>query len=632
MKRIRFRIPVLVLFLFSLLFLTVDRVSAHRDHSDTGDAASPSVLRDDDIQDAPRTLPDRDEDILIRMFVPELVRVPNDITASLEVNNSSERGSKVYLKDVRLFLDGELIHREKPGILYGDGGWERRFIRLLEEMSPGISGLYHHRIFIPLEDVQGHSEKSDSEMYARALHSVEEARTDTYFRDNRTTVLIDFGVRLSELQKHGRFMPGRHITLTAVLTVEEGGRSREVEHRTTITIAEPFPRAALSYEDDPGVLRQIPGTWYSGDLHVHSCKDEASFFGERGCPDCQAESINFGDDNTLLDLKEQYQALGAGWFTITSHSYCIEQSSEYEQVWSECQALSDESFLVIPDTELQSTEEGPQIGEDMGNLICPDGVNHTGAHFITSHKPGGMDGFLEVCDDPLYSFLDNISWIRSENGFGIVNHPSDFTWGWNSIDLLSDRENDGYHGIEIWNGPTGGGQGGYVAFWVDRLLEGKKFYAYSGSDTHDDVYDFGWNHALVFGPLSRASLRTSLKNGRLYVSNHQLLGILAYARGAGVSIMGGDLTVAPDVNSVRLYIISGMGTRTGTVTVFMGRAGFAEEEIIATYDNLTGTELLQLAVPVVNGPFYLRAYSEVPGESLYAYSNPIWVEHAGVGD
>ncbi len=39
-----------------------------------------------------------------------------------------------------------------------------------------------------------------------------------------------------------------------------------------------------------------------------------------------------------------------------------------------------------------------------------------------------------------------------------------------------------------------------------------------------------------------------------------------------------------------------------------------------------GSRLLQLTVPVGTEPFYLRAYSEIPGESLYAYSNPIWIE------
>ena len=569
---------------------------------------------------------ENNERLIIRMFAPDAVRTPADLTASLELNYSGEKHVPVQVLGVRIEVNGSLVHLENSFALYGDGGWYRSFIRTLERMHPTLSGLYMHRLFTPRERALDSPGAGDYGLFAAALEMVERAREDTYFRDFPTVLPVDFSIPLSDLDERGEFHIGEKITVTALISFTEGEKTRRVKYVHTIDVVEPFPQSPVRYYDGYGVLREIPGNWHSGDLHVHYCKDEASFFGERGCPDCQAESVNFGDDNTLADLKGQYQALGASWFTITSHSYCIESVSEYEQVRFQAEAVSDGSFLVIPDTELSSEEEGPQTGGDLGDVICPNGSNHSGAHFIRSHKPGGLDGFLEVCEGPVYSFLDNIAAIRAEGGFGIVNHPSAPTWGWNSVALLPDRDSDGFHGIEIWNGPDGGGQGGHVGFWVDRLLEGKKFYAYSGSDTHDDAFDFGWNHALILGQFTSAKLKTALRRGRLYVSNYQQLATVVYRQGVGLALMGGKLNVPSHIESVRLFILCNMGTKTGSVTVFSGSVGHTDEEVVFSLNNISGNNIIPVDVSTITGEFYLRVYSEVTGEPLYAYSNPVWVE------
>jgi len=425
------------------------------------------------------------------------------------------------------------------------------------------------------------------------------------------------------------FMPGHEIPITIRIRFDRGAGEEVLKLHHTITIVEQLPSGPQGkVRMGGGATIEVAGTWHFGDLHVHDCKDEASIFGRRGCPTCYAESLNWGDDNSLAEMKDQYEAMGADWFTITSHSYCLESASEYNQVKSQANSLSGSDFLVIPDTELNSEEEGPQEGDDIANLICWNGVNHMGAHWITSWKPGGTEGLLEFCNEPIYGFRDNVREIRSEGGFGIICHPAVDAFGWNSYQYAHgfDRE-DGFRGVEIWNGPSQTGQSGLVNWWVRKLLDGELLYAYSGSDTHDDVFDYGWNHVYVAGVFNSNNLKKALKSGRLYISNYQsLVVLLRNPSSERWALMGGGFSIIPETD-LEIAIYYDFGTKIGNISLYKGIIGNSGETLFHQEAGLGGSGWLYVEdpSPASSGVVYYRAYSNVTsGGTFTAYTNPVW--------
>jgi len=559
------------------------------------------------------------------------VRRRADFTGSIEVNLPAARGSVLRIESLEI-ISGDMTLVEMPLsiILWGDGGWYEQMARDLEKIEPAVSYIYLPRKYHPLDHYRTLSEEELFRLEQECLSRVESAREDPYFLLHPPVDLIRFPVPITEMVSEDEFRPGLVIPMTIRLRYEgvDGGEEiLELEH--VVTALEPMPQGPqglyLQGEDE----LMVQGTWNSGDLHVHDCKDETSIIGERGCPTCFAESVNWGADNSLEEMKSQYNAMGADWFTITSHSYCVEAQNEYNGVDWQAGELSDASFLVIPDTELTSEEEGPQEGGDYFDLFCTPGVNHMGAHWITSWKPGGSDGYLEFCSNPIYGFSSNIQDIRSEGGFGIINHPAASSWGWNSYaNTHGFNQPDGFHGVEIWNGPIFSGQLGSVDWWVRKLLDGELMYAYSGSDTHDDVFDFGWNHAFLVGGFNSDKLKEALIKGRVYVSNYQALALLLRDLDTGRrTMMGGGITIGAEAD-VEVSVYFDFGTKTGDITLFKGVVGENDESVFHQETNLQGTGWLYIQdlSPAPSGTVYYRAYSSVTSGGTYtAYSNPVWV-------
>ena len=169
-----------------------------------------------------------------------------------------------------------------------------------------------------------------------------------------------------------------------------------------------------------------------------------------------------------------------------------------------------------------------------------------------------------------------------------------------------------------------------MAWWVRHLLRGSKIYCFSGSDTHDDAFDFGWTHVYAWPDLSRESIQRSLEWGLAYVSSYQYLAIAARIPGRSWVPMGGDLELPAGVGSqdVVIAVPYDMGDRVGRVEVYRGRAGDSVEVLIAEFDAVTGDGnlLLSDSAPRDRGSYY-RAYSTAPGANPtegVAYSNPVW--------
>ncbi|MEM7308088.1 MAG: CehA/McbA family metallohydrolase [Planctomycetota bacterium] len=381
----------------------------------------------------------------------------------------------------------------------------------------------------------------------------------------------------------------------------------------------------------PASLTALGMGVHAGDLHVHSCHGEAA----GACApsgDCAAESFQTSGSFTYAQLKSQFQALGLDWFTATDHSYCINSDSEYNTIVAECAALTDGSFLVLPDIELSSDEEGSQVGSDLGDLLCLIGTtsaNHMGAHGITSRKLGGDDGFLGFCDglfdDVLEPFSQNVTAIRAEGGYAIANHPEGDSFGWNSFAATQGLEANQLHGVEVWNGGSQSGQGGNVGRWVDWLLGGRILYAYSGSDTHDAAFAFGANHVVLDGESFNAdNLESALKAGRVFLSNGHHLVFEVVQDGVALP-MGTLQALSPSqpASTLTLRAHYNFGADTSTITVFRGRVGDGSETAACTSPPLTGEGVWECSATLEpTARSWYRAYSE--GAGVTAYTNPVF--------
>lgn len=567
--------------------------------------------------------------VCLRAWLPEAVRRTTVLAGQVEIYHDAPRTSRLHVKSIEVLVGERVLYRQESDLeLQGDDGIYREFQHLAELVTPDQSKRHAHRrlphdihrAFDP-EEMEGLSDEFDvigQQIAGGGAYGSLPAFDVVPVRLDLRPILVDEVGAFVDLRirVRGADVRGRDVTA-------------EIAHR--IARQEDFPRMPLTFGgrgDLPAMA--AAGEWFTGDLHVHDCKEEVGRW--RGCPSCPAEPNNLGADNDLATLKSQFVASGADWFTSTSHSYCLESAEEYAEVRDEALALSqDGDFLVLADTELSSIESGQEGCPDLGELGCIllKGSNHTGAHFISEWLPGGKDLFMGMCMRPIYPILDNITTIRGQGGLPIIMHPCGRVMVSNSNEVLTGIEDDGLHGTEIWNGPHPQNQGAQVRWWVDRLLEGHKMYGYSGSDTHDDVYDFGWNHVYIWGGLTVANLRRSIERGLVYVSNHQYLVIAARVPGKPWMPMGGEVSIPTGVGTVNTLVAVSydLGERTGGIEVYRGRTYDQSETLIGTFDAVTGSgNLLVSDTATRDRTTYYRASSST-GDAVddgVAYTNPVW--------
>ena len=253
-----------------------------------------------------------------------------------------------------------------------------------------------------------------------------------------------------------------------------------------------------------------------------------------------------------------------------------------------------------------------------------------GAHNITSRKPGGADGLLDFCDNPLHSQAHNTSQINAEGGFAIANHPNSGMWGFNSLFDLRGQEANGTWGVEVWNGSEGASnfQSFHRNWWVERMTGGKLLFPYSGSDTHDTAHNFGATRTFVTGALDADSLTAALKSGRTYLSNGPFLDI-SLADNGGRSLGMGDILSVPGSRVPANYPVTvsipyNVDTNGSTIQVFRGVVGVGET-LISSTSGLTGSGTLQVPDTLPTSTCWYRA--EVNNSILTesALTTPVFV-------
>ncbi|MDG1500057.1 MAG: hypothetical protein P8N31_03465 [Planctomycetota bacterium] len=544
--------------------------------------------------------------------------------------NPKVDADRVELLELRVALDGIVVESRALDVdLLGDSRFGELAARV-ERLPHSVTEMGRDRVFAPLDAPEFTGAEVTANM--RSIRaSLAELRSDWDDGLEQPVLAIDFRYELDQL-----FFPADPAGTERIVAIEVDYRDSAGTLQTAATTAavtrlKPALVAPATLDRTRGGAIAATTTHiHGGDLHVHSCHGEAAGacapFGN-----CGAESFQLSGSFTYAQLKSQYTALGLDWYTATDHSYCMDSANEYNTIAAECSALTDSSFLVIPDTELSSDESGAQSGSDLGDAICLGGTtsNHMGAHGISTWKHGGSQEFWGFCDGPftdeLEGYAGNINKIRNEGGYPIVNHPTGSSFGWNSVAGLRGIENNDMHGVEIWNGASVTGQGGDVGAWINWLEDGRILYGYSGSDTHDEAFAFGANQVVLrpTEPFAPGTVQKAIREGRVFLSRDHVLVHEALITGDALE-MGSLQTLSPAQQStvVTLEAHYNFGGDTGTVTFFTGSDG-VQEAVHASSGPLTGQGVFTSTyIPALGKNSWSRAYA-IAG-SAASYSNPIF--------
>ncbi|MBJ01311.1 MAG: hypothetical protein CMK00_00410 [Planctomycetes bacterium] len=574
-----------------------------------------------------------EQELVLMAHIPAQVRVALPVVAQVLIYNPEQGAAALRLERLEVSV---AAHGDRDAYVVGEsfldqqlpGGAEYGAIQaLLERLPHEVTELHRPRRYFAAEDQAEFTGTEVLERWGEASRRVQALREAYAAGQPEPFVQPQVIVPLDQV-----FAPETAAGTNATLNFTVSYRTAAGVQRTASTTRTLTYLAAAPSLPTSLTALGTAASVHPGDLHVHSCYGEA--LGACGDGNCLAETLQLSGSFTYAELKPQYQALGLDWFTATEHSYCVNSSSEYQEIVANTGALTDADFICIPDTELSSDEEGSQVGSDIGNTVCIwlTEANHMGAHGITSRVPGGDDALFGFCDglfsDALEGFHANIATIRSQGGYPIVNHPMG-SFGWNSYDEARGIEAGALHGVEIWNG--GGnqtGQGGHVARWIDWLLDGRILYCYSGSDTHDEAFAFGANHAVLTGgaAFTEDNLEDAIKNGQVYLSNGPALA-LEVELGGQALFMGSLHPLPAGAPAAALTVRAGynFGAGTGTVTLFSGRVGAGSETELCQSGSLTGEGLFECSDTLTTDSVsWYRAYLEFDDGSRAAYTNPVF--------
>ena len=568
-----------------------------------------------------------DELVLVPQVL-EGVRELLPLDGHVTIYHFGEEGRRVHLERLRVEVDGlELVRTELDRELAAGRGYgelNSLIERLPHELSHRASEVRH---FAPegLPDFTLSEGVQLLPEIQRRVFELQELSQDA----TRWPVLEPaFRLYLDQLFP-AQAAPGSEVSVTLFVDyTRPDGSTASARTSWSLSYLGPFPALPPTY-----LAAHAGASSVAGDLHVHSCHGEAL----GACApsgNCTAESLQTSGSFSYAELRSQYEALGLNWFTATDHSYCINSSSEYQTIRDEVDAITDGSFVSLPDIEVSSDEQGAQVGSDLGNTLClgTTEANHMGAHGIQARISGGSDGLLGFCDglfsDVLDSFSDNVAAVRAQGGLPIINHPAADSFGWNSFSATQGIEAGQLQGVEIWNGASQSGQGGNVGAWIDWLLAGRLLYAYSGSDTHDAAFAFGANHLLLDGqPFDRAGVLASLAAGRVTISNGPALVIEAALGGALLEM--GSVTPLPTPTPsapIELRAHYDFGAGSGTIRLYRGRVGDAAESLLCQSPSLFGSGVYTCADTLQStSRSWYRAYAEGGGGTA-AYTNPIFLE------
>jgi hypothetical protein len=549
-----------------------------------------------------------------------------DMVVPMQVQLYNPGQSTVRLLDLSLLTpEGEILSQwdlnDMP--LQGDGGAVREIYMDMERVNPDFSHRHTNRLYIPLADREEIGPEAEAEGMRRVIDGVEELKRTGAPQLHNAPFDVDLGALFGVNPQVGDLVPFD----IRVRWNDGSGLTQQALLPRTVSMISPFlPPPPGHWSFGRGV-----GAWIVGDMHVHNCRDEAI----GGCDSCAAESTNITGAFTNAQLKTQFQSIGFDFFSSTTHSYCINSTSEFNAVLTESANLSDSNFVMLASTEVSGAELGPQTANDSADFLCTLGfgdfnVHHMGAHNISSRKLGGRDGFLDFCDAPMADQGANTQTINGEGGFAVAHHPASDFWAYNSTGWMHGQESNRMWGVEVWNGSEGANfwQAFHRNWWVDRMTEGMILYPYSGSDTHDTVYNFGAMHTFVAGALDQSSLTSALRGGNSYLSNGPFLEATLSDGGSRGLPMGGKAATRasriPPGFQVFVDVSYNVDLTGSTLNVYRGEVGVGETLIHAS-TGLTGAGSFQVQDTLPTSSSWYRAEVHNAAFQEAAVTTPMFI-------
>lgn len=364
----------------------------------------------------------------------------------------------------------------------------------------------------------------------------------------------------------GPIQPGQWTIILGLYKIWDKGCDYEVN--ITLTAAPTAERrttfpAMLPLRDEP-TRPPSPAGWYRGDLHCHS--------------------VHSDGDAEVEELLSMAQERGLDYLAVTDHNNITHQAA-LESIKSE--------VMMIPGIEV-TTYFG---------------------HWNIWGDQGWIDFRVQSTEDMQQAITEAV-----DRGYLVsCNHPRPAGPDWEF------REAEGYHCVEIYNGPWQFGNHHCLAYWESLLRQGKRLVAVGGSDTHFLHKDFyprlGYPTTFIHceeNPTPR-KLIDSLRAGHAFVT-HSPDGPQLYLTAQG-RMMGDTINISGQ-NSVEVSFktIGAQGLRLQ----FVGADGILIDEILPD-DAASGARTVNVNTGTLF--IYARLIDDDPDELfVHTVTNPLYLE------
>lgn len=369
----------------------------------------------------------------------------------------------------------------------------------------------------------------------------------------------------------GALIPGRwHLLLGLYKIAPEG-----CEYTVVITISsqpghqstEPIPGPVPEFATAPVLPRE--GGWLRGELHCHTYHSDGD-----------------GDPVSLVRMARER---GLDFLAITDHNTIS------------CQ-------------------------RELAQLYAPGILLIRGVEVTTFKGHFNVWGVGDWIDFRVLRAQDMTAAIRFAVERGAVttcNHPKPFGPPWEYPEV------EGYHCIEVWNGPWYEMNQSALDFWTERLAQGKRIVAIGGSDYHrrsqllqDPPRALGTPTVWVYVPetADAAAILNAIRRGHVSLSDEPEGPFLDLRAETDTMAMAGD-TMRPSPSG-RLTVRAECHRGAGFVLqLFDHRKKLFEQA-------LTQPQTTVRAALDVRESMFVRAELRDPADNVRALTNPIYLDFA----
>ena len=362
----------------------------------------------------------------------------------------------------------------------------------------------------------------------------------------------------------GPIQPGTWHVLLGLYKVAQRGCDYRVEIALTIgeSAANVDYPPLLPLDDTPHAQKRSANGWYRGDLHCHT--------------------VNSDGDSTPDELIAHAESLGFNYLAITDHNVLTHQIAMRK---------SKTPLMLIPGMEV-TTYKG---------------------HWNVWGEGGWID-FRILSEDQMQQAVNT----ALERGYFIsCNHPKPFGPDWEFPAV------QGFHCIEVWNGPWQVFNPTALAYWEERLRRGERYVAVGGSDTHflkrEHRAKLGQPTTWIYcpGDPSPAALINALRAGHAFVTESPDGPQIHFK--AGDAMMGDAIQRPADGQlNVNVHVMNG----SGTTLQLIGASGCVFSDCVAGDDWQVRPTLHIGDTP------YVRAQLISTNGTVRALTNPIYLNAA----